>query len=180
MARIPERTFVAPRDSGAQPPQGAFNASIRASKELIESVGGVADAFVKEGIKAQEIANDTQKREEIRGQRDFKAQFDRDMMGDPENGIVATPVSQWGTEWQKRLKGYKNSMDGREMPPVVKRFVDERLISVHRTEGHLNLIYVFILFELFRDARDFFRQLFELRGGDVFQLFFGAGKFRTR
>jgi len=125
MARIPQRTFVSPRDSEAQIPQGVFNSSIRATTELISSLGGVADFIAKEGAKAQEIANASQKRQKLREFREAKAQFDNDMAGDPDNGIPAVDPSQHTQKWGERLKSIEaNALSG-DMAPEVKRFVQE-------------------------------------------------------
>lgn len=125
MARIPERTFVAPRDSGASMPPGAYTASIKATQSIIQAAGGIVDVFRDEAIKAQEIKNASDKRDELRRMREFEAQFLQDMQGDPDKGIPAMDPSEWGPEWKRRLKGYEASLDQKKYPPVVNRFVRE-------------------------------------------------------
>jgi len=116
MARIPQRTLVAPRDSGAQMPQGAYNSTIRATVGLIESVGGVADAIVEQGVKAQELKNETDVRNERRNMRELQAQFDLEKVG--------TDPTTWGDKWKQKLSAYESSVKSKGYAPVVNRTVE--------------------------------------------------------
>jgi hypothetical protein len=117
MAKIPNRTLVAPRDSGAAMPQGAYNSTIRATVGLIQSVGGVADAIVEEGIKAQDLKNETDVRTERRNMREMKAAFDISKVG--------TDPSTWEQKWKNTLSNYKGSVKSKNYSPVVNRTVSE-------------------------------------------------------
>ena len=122
MARIPQRTLVSPRTSGAQMPQGAYTASINATASLIKAVGGVPEFFHKEAVKAQNIKNDSDKRDELRRMRTFRADFDQAIL---EDSALANKPEKWGPEWSQRLKGYEATLKNSDFPPVVQRYVKE-------------------------------------------------------
>lgn len=98
-------------------PQGVYNSTIRATVGLIQSVGGVADAIVEEGIKAQNLKNETDVRTERRNMREMKAKFDIEKVG--------TDPSTWEQKWKNTLSNYKGSVKSKNYSPVVNRTVSE-------------------------------------------------------
>lgn len=120
MARIPNHTLVSPTFSGVELPPGVFKQPGQAVAGLIASAGGAVDEVVKHVQEAQQIRNEADIRDRVRGMREMQANFLEEIEAnkiDPAN---------WLNEWKNRLATHEATLKEKGLPPVVIEAVTER------------------------------------------------------
>ena len=123
MAKIPQHVIAQSRSSGADISDGVFNQTSRALGQLMGAVNNVPAEIKRELDQAQNMRNQSDINDRLRGMREMQAEHLQQLTRD------RTDPSEWATTWKSKLTSYENSLGEKGVPPAVIRAVKEKFKS---------------------------------------------------